>query len=109
MQLRVIIQRAANVFSQPLFHCPGEHVAQRVEIEMQVERDVVIEAETLIVNLSTVHETTTERDDLALLSPDEKSHTVGHLLAQAAKIILRQMLKLHGRALVDLQIKRINF
>ena len=64
MQFRIIIERTAVIVAQPLVDRPTDHVAHGVKIKMEIERDIVIEAEAFIVNRVAANKTQTERDDL---------------------------------------------
>src|SRR5438132_12236266 len=83
----IVVERPAAIFLEAVLHRPDEHVAERVEIKMQVERDCVIQAETFIVNLAIVDQATTEGDGLALMAPDEKPHAFRHHFCERAKVI----------------------
>lgn|ERR1700736_2239496 len=63
MQFRIVIQRTAAIEAQLLIDRPTDHVAHRVKIKMEIERDIVIEAEALIVNGVATNKAKTERDD----------------------------------------------
>src|ERR1700730_3546250 len=75
---------------------------------MQIEGDIVIEAEAFVVNRVATNQAKTKGDDLVRLSPDEKAGALRHGLRDATEKFLRQGLKFHRRALVDLEIERIN-
>src|SRR5574337_40049 len=109
MEFRIIIQRAAAIFIESLFHRPGENVSQRIKVKMKVQRNLVIQPEALVVKRSAVDQTTAECNHPAFLTPDKKSSLLRHGPAQLAKIFFGQMFKLHAGPLVDLKIKGINF
>src|ERR1700704_4459083 len=50
MQLRIVVQGIAAVIFQSLLERPGDDVAQSVKIEMQIERDGIIQADAFIIN-----------------------------------------------------------
>src|SRR5205085_9705768 len=50
----------------------------------------------------------TKRDNFSRLSPDEKTRPLRHGLRDATKKFLRQRFEFHWRALVHLEIERIN-
>ena len=93
VQLRLIIKRVAVVVFKPLLQRPRNDVAQRVEIEVQIERNLVIKPDAFVINSVAAHKAKTERDDLVVLSPDKKSGALRHLLANCAEILFRQCLK----------------
>src|SRR5206468_5932745 len=93
---------------QTLFQRPGDDVAQRVKIKMQVERDTVVQSNAFVVNLVVADEAKAECHDPAQLAPDEKARSFRHPLPDCAKIILRQSLEFQWRTLVDREIQRIN-
>ena len=63
MQFRIVIEWTAGVVTQLLIDRPTDHIAHRVKIKMQIERNIVIEAEALIVNGVATNKAKTERDD----------------------------------------------
>src|ERR1700704_5181813 len=73
MELRVVVQGIAAVIFQSLLERPGNDVAQSIKVEMQIERDGIVQADALVINRSIMHQAKTERDDLALLAPDKKA------------------------------------
>jgi hypothetical protein len=93
MQFRLIVQGVAVVILQTLFQRPGEDVAQRVKIKMQVERDAVVQSNAFVINFVVADESKAECHDPAQLAPDEKARSFRHPLSDCAKIILRQGLE----------------
>ena len=89
MEFWIVIERTTAVVAQPLIDRPTNHIAHGVEIKMQIERDIVIEAEALIVNCVATNEAKTECDDLVRLSPDEKARPFRHGLRDATEKFLR--------------------
>src|SRR5207247_586781 len=71
-------------------------------------RDAVIKAKAFIVNRVATNEAKTKRDNFARLRPDEKARPLRHCLRDATKKFLRQSFEFHWRALVHLEIERIN-
>src|SRR5437016_12979509 len=108
MQFRIVIERTAHVGAQLLLDRPADHVAHRVKIQMEIERDLVIEPEAFVVNYVAANEAKTKCDELLLGSPDKKPRAFRHLLCNAEKKFLTQVFKLHRGFLVDLEIERIN-
>src|SRR5438876_5477682 len=108
MQLRTVIQRAAPVALETLRERPADDVAQRVEIKMEVERHPVIEPEVVVIDGAVVHWRDAEGDGLSILPPDKKPGPFRHALTQAAQVLFGQALELQRRALMHLQIERIN-
>lgn len=108
MQLRIVVERTAAITIEALFERPAKNVAQCVEIEMQIERDPVVEPEIIVVNCPVKNHAETKRDDFSALSPNEKARPLRHALAHAAKIFFGQSLELHGRSFMDLEIERID-
>ena len=108
MQFRIVIERTAAVGAQPLVDRPTNHVAHRIKIKMQIERDIVIEAKAFIVNRVATDEAKTKRNNFSRLSPDEKTRPLRHGLRDSTKKFLRQRFEFHWRALVHLEIERIN-
>src|SRR5450755_2518680 len=108
MQLRSVVERTAAITIEALFERPAKNVAQGVEIEMQIERDLVVEPEIIVVNCPVKNHAKAKRDDFSALSPNEKARPLRHTLAHAAKIFFGQSFELHRRSFMDLQIERIN-
>src|SRR4029450_18555 len=73
MQLRLIIKRVAVVILQSLLQRPSDDVAQRVEIEVQIEGDAVIEPHAFGVNRVVTDQAKTECDNFAVLAPTEET------------------------------------
>src|SRR5262249_30388921 len=88
-------------------HAPADHVARRVMINMQIERDVIIEPEIFAVKRIAFEHAQAERDGPAVLPPYEEAHLVGHAPAHLGEIGRRELLEMHARATIDLQVKRI--
>ena len=65
MQLRLVVERVAVVVLQTLFQRPGNDVAQRVKIKMQVERDAVVQSNAFVINFVVADEAKAKGDDLA--------------------------------------------
>ena len=86
MELGIIIERAAAIMFEPVRNCPADHVAQRVEIKVQIERYAVIKPDTFIINRVAVNEAKRERDDFSILSPNEESRPFPHSLTNPAEI-----------------------
>src|SRR5436189_6089901 len=94
MELRLVVERAAPIALEALLDRPGEDVAQRVEIEMKIERDAVIEAEVVVIDDAVVHQGDAERHRLSVLAPDKKPRPIRHSLSETAEIVLGQALEL---------------
>src|SRR5205085_4674945 len=97
MQFRIVIERTTDVVAQLLLDRPADHVAHCVKIQMEIERDRVIEPEALIVNCIATDQTETEGDNLAFDSPNKKSRPFRHLACDADKKFFAQVFKLHLR------------
>src|SRR4030095_2488313 len=65
MQLRLVVERVAVVVLQTLFQRPGNDVAQRVKIKMQVERDTVVQSNAFVINFVVADKAKAKGDDLA--------------------------------------------
>src|SRR5207237_8498364 len=78
MQLRIIVERTAEIKAQPLIDRPTDHVAHGVKIKMQVERDIVIEAKAFIVNSVATDEAKTKSDNFFRILPDKKTRPLRH-------------------------------
>src|SRR5215510_12481679 len=108
MQFRIIVQSAA---AEPLIAVgdrPTDHVAKRIMIEVQIECDIVVETYVLRIDRVTLYHTCCERHDRSALPPEEESRLIPHAAPQFAEILLCQLLKVQLRALIDLQIQRID-
>ena len=81
VQLGIVIQWSAAVIPQTLLKRPRNDVAQSVEVQVQIQRDRIIHAEVFVVNAIPMNKTEAERDDLSVLSPDEKSGSIRHFAA----------------------------
>src|ERR1700730_18025744 len=104
MQFWIIIERAAAIILQLLTDRPGDHVAQRIKIEMKIECHIVIKPETFVINGVVTNQAKTEGDDSARFAPNEKACSLRHRLSDSAEKFLRENFEFHGRALVDLEI-----
>src|SRR5204863_685065 len=108
MQLRIVIERATTIKSQAIIDGPGQDVAERVKIKVEIERDRIVQAEIFVINRTIVYHANAERDDAAIESPDKKAHPFRHDLAELGKIFLGQLFEFHGRTLMHRQVKGIN-
>ena len=93
MQLGFVVERIAIVVIQPLLQRPGDDVAQRVKIKMQVECDAVVQPNAFVINFVVADESKTECDDLAQLPPNKEARPIRHPLSDSAKIVFRQGLE----------------
>src|SRR5581483_6332588 len=93
MELRLVIERIAVVIFQSLLERPRNDVAQRVEIEVQIQSHAVVQPDAFIVNRVTAHQAKAEGDDFSLLPPDEEARPIRHALARGAEIVRRQSFK----------------
>src|SRR5690242_21896871 len=82
VQLRIVVERAAAVKRQVVIDCPAENVAQCVKIEMQVERDGIVETEIFVVDRAVVHHANAESNDAPIESPDKKADPFRHELTE---------------------------
>src|SRR4051812_22224356 len=85
-KLRLIIQGAAPVTLESLGERPAQDVAQRVKVEMKVERHAVIQTEVIVVDRALMHERDAEPKRLFLLSPDKKANASRHSAAEFAEV-----------------------
>src|SRR5438046_9345162 len=88
MQLRSVSERAATIKGQVIIDGPAQDVAQRVKIKVKIERHRIVQAEIFVINRTSVHHANAEGDDVAIESPDEKTHPFRHVLAELGKIFL---------------------
>src|SRR5437867_12705206 len=88
MQLRSVIERAATIRGRVSIDGPAQDVAQRVKIKVKIERDRIVRAEIFVISRTSVHPANAEGDDVAIESPDEKTHPFRHVLAELGKIFL---------------------
>ena len=86
VQLGSVIQWVAVVVFQSLLQRPRDNVAQRVEIQVQIERDAVIEPDAFIVDRVVTHQAKTECYDFATLPPDEEARSIRHPPSNRTKI-----------------------
>src|SRR5262249_21630158 len=77
-------------------------------IEVQIERDIVVEADVLRIEGVALHHACRKCDDPPVLAPEEEAHLVPNAAPQLAEIVFRQLLEVQLRALIDLQIQRID-
>src|SRR6516164_2083234 len=108
MQFRIIVQAAAAKPFVPIGDRPTDHIAKRVMIEVQIERDIVVEAYILCIDRVTVYYTRCKRDDPAALAPKEETDLVPHPAPQIAEILLRQLLEVQLRSPINLEIQWID-
>src|SRR5438270_6200594 len=85
MQFRIVVERTAHVIAQLFLNCPADHVAHRVKIKVKIERNIVIEPETLIVNRVATNQTKTEGDDSVVDSPNESARAFRHIFRDPEK------------------------
>src|SRR4029077_10422159 len=93
MQFGFVVQRIAIVVLQNLFQRPGDDVAQRVKIKMQVERDVLVHSNAFVINVVVADEAKAESDNLSQLAPNKEARPIRHPLSDCAKIIFREGLE----------------
>src|SRR5262249_7721773 len=87
---------------------PADHVAKRIMIEVQVERDAVIEAYVLCIDRVTLYHACDKCDDPSALAPQKEASLVPHATPQFAEISLGQLLEMQFRALINFEIQGIN-
>ena len=108
MQLRLVIERAAHVPLHAVGDCPVDDVAQRVEVEIEIKRHRVVEAEVFVVDRVAVDHADAEGDRLSRLPPDEETRLVRHAFAEGVEEFFGQLLEVERRALVDGEVERID-
>src|ERR1700716_3380588 len=101
MKLRIVVQAAAAKFLVAVGNGPRNDVAIRVVIEVQIKRDGIIEADILRVQRFSLQHAGRKRDDRTILAPDEEPNLVRHQSAEAAEILLGQLLEVQLRSVVD--------
>jgi hypothetical protein len=89
VQLGSIIQWVAVIIFQSLLDRPSDDVAQRVEIEVQIERDAIIKPDAFIIDRIVTDQAKTKCDNFTLLSPDKETRPFRHSLSDRTKIIFR--------------------
>src|SRR5215203_3896114 len=109
MQLRFVIERAAQIPIDTVLNRPADEVAEAQEIKMQIERDAVIEPKVVVVDHAVVHECKTERDDSAVQAPKEKVRAFWHPAPELAEVIFGESLELLSRPRLHLLIERVDF
>src|SRR5215831_8299975 len=77
-------------------------------IEVQVERDIVVETYVLRIDRVTVYHARCKRDDLLALAPQEEANSLSHPPPEVSEILLGQLLEVQFRTLIDLEIQWIN-
>jgi hypothetical protein len=107
VQLGIVVEPAAAKPFASVRHAPADHVARRVMIKMQVERDLIIQSEVFSVDRITFEHAQTERDGATVLPPYEEAYLVGHAPADFGEIRWGELFEMHAGAGVDLQIERI--
>src|ERR1700730_10993595 len=105
--LWVIIQPAAAEPFKSIGDRPLDHIAYRVMVKMQIEREVVIESDILRIDRVGFRHAHGEGDNLSVLAPNEKADLVRHPLAKLDKIGFRQLFEVQVRPIINLQVKRI--
>lgn len=101
MGLRIVVQRAGVVGLHAIAQAPLDDIAPRHKIQVQVQRDGVVQPETEIVNRAVVDEAEVESDDPFVLPPDEIVDAVRDALADQAEVFFVQFLKLEIGPLVS--------
>src|SRR5262245_32170424 len=76
-------------------------------IEVQIERDRIVEAEIFGVKGIVLDHAHAERHHPPALTPDEEPGAVRHHASEGTEISLRQLLEMQRRSLVNLQIERV--
>ena len=76
---------------------------------MKIVGHPVVETKIVIVNRAGVHHANAKGDHFRLLPPNEKPRPLRHSLSQAAKILFGQPLEFERRALMNLEVERVNF
>ena len=89
VQLGSIIQWIAVIIFQSLLDRPRDDVAQRVEIEVQIERDAIIKPDAFIIDRIVTDQAKTERNNFSVLPPDKEARPFRHPLTDRTKIIFR--------------------
>src|SRR5579884_194101 len=95
--LRLVRERGAAVPAVAVPDAPVDDVAQRVEVEPELERDRVVETEILVVDRVAVEHAEAERDDATALTPDEEPDLLRQLPADTAEELRRQLLEPEAR------------
>src|SRR5258708_5774580 len=108
MQLGIVVEAAAAEPFVPAGDPPAYEVAEGVMVQVQIERDRVVEAEILGVNRIALQDARTEGDDFPVLAPDKETNLVAYSAAETTKIRLGQPFEVQLRSMVDLQIERVD-
>src|SRR5665213_2316757 len=88
---------------------PTNQVPERIVIKVQIERNFIIEAEVLGMDRIALENTRSEREHLPVLTPNEETAFVTHAVAETAEVRLGQFLEVQLRAVIDLQVERVDF
>src|SRR5881398_1165724 len=108
MQLRIVVERAAAIEGQAVIDGPAENVTQGVKIQMQIERDGIVEAEIFVVDRAVVHHANAESNDALIEPPDKKADTFRHELTELCQVFLRQLFEFHRRPLAHGQVQWVD-
>src|ERR1035438_1200439 len=88
VQFGIVIQGAAVERFVAVRDPPANQVTESIVVKVQVDRDLIIEAEVLGMDGVALQDARTEGDDFSVLAPDKETVLVAHPLAEAAKIFL---------------------
>src|SRR5262245_43071770 len=90
-EVRIVVQPSA---AEPLVAVdkrPGDHVADGVMIEVQVECDRIVEAYIFGIELVTLHHAHCEGNDASFAAPQEEAHLVRHQPPEPAQKVIRKL------------------
>src|SRR6516225_338078 len=108
LKLGTIAQACAHDRFEAVRDGPGNGGSHHVEVEMQFQRDGVVEPETFAVKRLALHHAKGKCDQLAILPPQKEAGLVGHTAADLTKIVFCQLLKPKFRSLEYLLVEDIN-
>src|SRR5271157_6358983 len=86
---------------------PGNDISHHGEVEMELQRNGVVEPQIFAVKRLSLHHAEGKCDQLPILPPQKEASLIGHSPSDFSKIRWRELLELQFRALEHLLVQRI--
>src|SRR5262249_54665138 len=109
MPFWIVVEAAAEKSFVAVGDSPFDDVVKQPIVKVELERDGVIEPHIFVADPVALHRAQGERDDLAFLTPDEKTDLIRNPVSDFAQEIPTKFFELQRRALEDLFVERIDF
>src|SRR5918997_2408671 len=102
MEFWLVVEAIAAIGADAVRNRPTHNVAEGVVVEVQVERDGIIEADIFVADRIAMQQAQIERDHAPVLTPDEKPRAIRHAAADLAEKFLRKFFEPKLRSVVHL-------